>query len=141
MKWERGMVLTTATNRLLMQQLFPAFSYHWGKGVATWRGTFRRQETGQVYHVCVKMDGMTRPRVTIPSLPLDPRPPHLFPNNTLCLYHPQDPEDRRWHPGRAIAHTIMPWTAEWILFFEGWQETGVWWGPEAPHAEGNAKAG
>lgn len=95
MTWNRGTVLTTATNRLLMQQLFPAFSYRWCKGVAIWRGPLQWEEEGQIYDVCVKMNGRTRPHVAIPGLPLVPRPPHLYPDNTLCLYYPEDPNDRK----------------------------------------------
>ena len=133
---EAGIVISTAANHLLMRQLFPAFSYRWHRGVATWCGTLQPREGGTVYPARIKMKGRSRPRVTIPDLPLIPRPPHLYPDASLCLYCPRDGS---WHPGLAIARTIVPWTAEWLYFFEAWQETGVWWGPEAPHAAGTAK--
>jgi hypothetical protein len=28
-----------------------------------------------------------------------------------------------------IADSIVPWAAEWLLFYEGWHATGEWFGP------------
>ena len=35
-----------------------------------------------------------------------------------------------------VHETIVPWTAEWIVFYELWKITGEWLGPEAPHGAG-----
>jgi len=119
-----------------MLHSFPAFSYEWNGGRATWRGPLQPRPGGAIYRIRIMAHGAMRPKVIVCSLPLDPRPPHLYPDDTLCLY---DPRNRGWHVGRPIAGTIVPWTAEWLLFFEIWQETGTWWGPEAPHATGAPK--
>lgn len=43
----------------------------------------------------------------------------------LCLFfHP----DQEWSETDWIADTIIPWAAEWLLFYEGWLATGVWHG-------------
>lgn len=68
------------------------------------------------------------PERPIPHLYARPQPempPHL------CLY---------WPPGREfdasmyLAETILPWAAEWLMYYELWHVTGAWAGPEAPHA-------
>jgi hypothetical protein len=58
--------------------------------------------------------------------------PHIYWNKrnpewpTLCLY---DPKQLTWTPELSIAATIIPWTSEWLLFFEYWQITGEFCGP------------
>ena len=57
--------------------------------------------------------------------------PHLYRNQDqphfplLCLY---DPAAHEWHPGRAVAWTIIPWTIDWLACYEGWLATGEWTG-------------
>ena len=75
-------------------------------------------------------------QVVDPPIGLDPRgtgqsPPHIYYNSAdpqnpwLCLY---DPKERVWSPGERIAETIIPWTSDWLFFFEGWLATGKWEG-------------
>jgi len=70
------------------------------------------------------------PRVWVTAPPVVENAPHLYKDGTLCLYYPKD---RSWNKQSWIARTIMPWTAEWLLLYELWLETGKWWGLEAPH--------
>ena len=44
----------------------------------------------------------------------------------LCLW---DPAEMFWTPEISIAATIIPWTSEWLLFFEYWQISGEFLGP------------
>lgn len=62
--------------------------------------------------------------------PEDPIPHHYQNRNCperpfLCLY---DPATREWHPRQSIAHTIVPWTIDWLACYEGWLATGEWTG-------------
>lgn len=41
----------------------------------------------------------------------------------ICLYRYKEFSSRR-----LIAETIVPWTIEWLLFYEGWLITGKWLG-------------
>jgi hypothetical protein len=58
--------------------------------------------------------------------------PHIYWNDraplwpALCLW---DPDDMCWGPEMTIATTIIPWTSEWLLFFEYWQISGEFLGP------------
>jgi hypothetical protein len=40
-----------------------------------------------------------------------------------------------------LAETIVPWTAEWLFFYEVWMEDpeGRWLGLEAPHDDKKEK--
>jgi hypothetical protein len=58
--------------------------------------------------------------------------PHIYWNKRkpefphLCLY---DPQEMTWTPEQSIAATIIPWTSEWLCFYEYWQITGDFRGP------------
>lgn len=41
----------------------------------------------------------------------------------LCLYYPGE-----WNATMNISDTIIPWTSEWLYYFELWCITGEWYG-------------
>lgn len=43
----------------------------------------------------------------------------------LCLF---DPEADEWSHDDLIAYTTIPWAADWLACYEGWQATGRWYG-------------
>lgn len=49
--------------------------------------------------------------------------PHSFGANQLCLHL-----DGEWRPTMSLADTIVPWTSEWLLYYELWLVTGTWQG-------------
>lgn len=67
----------------------------------------------------------------------DWRLPHIYEHERgvtrLCLYTPKNGE---WRPGSWLSETIVPWTFEWLRYFELWLIDGVWHGggthPDAP---------
>ena len=67
--------------------------------------------------------------------------PHVYfepPDITLsplCLF---DPRLREWSHDDLIADTTVPWAADWLACYEGWQATGRWTGG-GRHAEAEAK--
>lgn len=73
------------------------------------------------------IDPLLRQRSADPCDPI----PHHYPNPArpelpfLCLY---DPDAKEWHPGLAVALTIIPWTIDWLACYEGWLATGEWTG-------------
>ena len=80
--------------------------------------------------------GYATVQVVDPVIGVDPRrtgepPPHIYFNKadpdypSLCLH---DPVERSWSPEDYIAETIIPWTSDWLFFFEGWLATGTWEG-------------
>lgn len=71
---------------------------------------------------------LEEPERPIPHLYARPQPempPHL------CLYWPPG---REFDASRYLAETILPWAAEWLMYYELWHATGKWAGPEAPHS-------
>lgn len=73
------------------------------------------------------IDPLLRRRTEKPEEPI----PHHYQNRNcperpfLCLY---DRAAREWHPRKSIAHTIVPWTIDWLACYEGWLATGEWTG-------------
>lgn len=64
--------------------------------------------------------------------------PHVYPYNNkgtkLCLWLPGSGE---WNSNMRFEETYLPWTAEWLDYFEEWLETDTWAGGGAhpePHS-------
>lgn len=57
----------------------------------------------------------------------------------LCLYYPKG---REWQPSMWLAETLVPWTFEWLRYFELWLVGGQWLGGgEHPSAEPRRRYG
>jgi hypothetical protein len=61
---------------------------------------------------------------------------HMYPNGTLCLY---DHRDQPWNARDNLDEKIIPWIAEWLVFYELYLISDKWLGPEAPHDGGEKK--
>jgi len=56
--------------------------------------------------------------------------PHVYrlrPFPKLCLF---DPLTDDWRADMLLSETFIPWAAQWLAFYEIWQVTGKWTGPE-----------
>ncbi len=83
------------------------------------------------YTVEITYRGGIDPEVKIISPNIDESNPHFYRSSkTLCLYRP---DLFKWKKQFLISKYIVRWTAAWIYFYEVWLQTGVWYGPEAPH--------
>ncbi len=53
--------------------------------------------------------------------------PHLYnvEKQKLCLFRPAYHE---WTPDMYLSETIIPWSAEWLIYYELWIATGEWLG-------------
>ena len=50
---------------------------------------------------------------------------HMYSDSSLCLYYPKNKE---WNNNMLIARTTIPWTVEWLYYYENWVITGEWLG-------------
>lgn len=76
-------------------------------------------------------------RVVTPKLQLHREAdelPHTFPGEKLCLHLPGE-----WSPNMYIAQTTVPWTSEWLFYYELWLITGNWEG--GGHGEPSSQRG
>lgn len=64
--------------------------------------------------------------------------PHVYPYQGkgvhLCLWRPRYKE---WKWSMKLSETYVPWTVEWLFYFEDWLYTGTWaGGGEHPTSRG-----
>lgn len=134
--WRRSPPVSVGHHVISVIRRFPSFSFKYEGGKPTWRGRLQPSSCSPAYSVKIVYSLGDVPRVWVVSPPLDSKAPHRFPDGSLCLFYPKD---HSWHSGLLIADTIIPWAAEWLMFYELWQETGVFLGPEAPHPQAEPK--
>lgn len=63
--------------------------------------------------------------------------PHRMPDDSLCLFYPGDPPDRRWTAEDGLL-ALLNLTGDHLFFETYWRHTGgrrggMWLAPEAPH--------
>ncbi|MFN8418792.1 MAG: hypothetical protein U0528_06065 [Anaerolineae bacterium] len=114
---------------LAMRQQFPQFWYL--PTIRSWIGTLTPRKNKPItYLIKVMYPFGEYPQVRVLSPDIRHDAPHTYRDMTLCLYRPAD---ESWTSAKLIANTIVPWTAEWLRYYEIWLNTGFWCGPEAPH--------
>jgi hypothetical protein len=121
--------LTIAIQDYHMRTLFPQFTsttdrHNWIR----WTGTLRPTSLSETYTVRIDYELPRRPSVEVLKPELESRPdqpkiPHTFAGNKLCLHTPGE-----WNSQMIIARTIVPWISIWLYFYEVWQTTGEWAG-------------
>lgn len=113
-----------------MHTLFPQFKYH--RNSSSWTGWLQPSPESPQYTIRVQFRIGFTPHVYVLQPEIAADAPHVYrSDNSLCLYYP---DDGSWSSEMLIAKTIIPWTAEWLRFYEIWCVTGRWFGVEAPHA-------
>jgi hypothetical protein len=109
---------------------FPGFKSKVRGAVLTGYGDIRPTELSESYRVKIEYEVGEAPRVWV----IDPelvcradagRIPHMYGGERLCLYLPGSGE---WTGDLSLPHVLIPWIAEWLLFYELWHATGEWLG-------------
>jgi hypothetical protein len=94
-------------------------------GRLLWSGEVQPSHYSRKYRLELQLDPLG---VIVEIRPRLPRPegaklPHVFARDELCLFF-----DGEWDTNHVVAETIVPWAAEWLLFYEFWLTTGEWLG-------------
>lgn len=137
--------LTPAHQHARMKAAFgDRFNVRFNGPSAKWIGRVTPFEGAGAYLIQVEYTIKSVPRVRI----LDPELtherdgktlPHTYPDESgrknrvrPCLFVPDE-----WDARDSIAATVIPWTCEWLFFYEMWLVTGEWLGgglhPERKH--------
>jgi hypothetical protein len=119
-----------ALQALHIAHTWPTLKRSGGAHASVWRGQLLPSPTAPWYTILLSYTLGHTPRVRVEKPKLKSGAPHLYRDGSLCLYYPPD---WRWHSGRLLADTIIPWAASWLYFYELWLDTDVWLGPSAPH--------
>ena len=83
---------------------------------------------------CVKIVFPALSEVSVPEIFVDgpEASPHRYQGGKLCVWHPDDPEDRRWVPRDGLLG-LLDMIAIHLFKEAWWRETGEWLGDEVAH--------
>jgi hypothetical protein len=123
--------------KILIEKHFPCFACRFSNRRLECIGEITPSDGCDTYGIAISYQCGGVPQVTIKNPRIIPSAKiHMYRNGTLCLYFPpQDP----WKVTDNIHKKIIPWTAEWLVFYELFKRCGKWLGPEAPHHLGEKK--
>ncbi len=113
-----------------VRMVFPQMQHSRSNGVHIWLGTLQPAPDSVRYTIRIEWRPQKPPKVFVVDPALVDNAPHRYNDNSLCLY---DHREQPWRPTDLVARTIIPWTAEWLYWYEVWLEYGEWMGPEASH--------
>lgn len=118
-------------NRL--KKYFPFLNCTLRGSQLTCRGSIVPSEGCNTYKIKLVYRKGRAPKVYIIDPLIEPHSKyHMYKERNLCLF---DSRVAPWSPDMMVHETIIPWTAEWLVFYELWKDTGEWKGPEAPHGD------
>lgn len=101
-------------------------------GLLTFEYTAQPTPISREYSLRLTYGRGHRPEVWVlaPNIPVlaagHGRVPHLYEHThpvRLCLYLPRA---REWGSEMSLAQTIVPWSIDWLFYFEIWLATGEW---------------
>jgi hypothetical protein len=121
----------------LIERHFPCFHCRLSRQHLVCEGSIIPSEGCTTYTVSIsyKQDGVPTVRIKEPTITPSARI-HMYKDGTLCLYQPNDDP---WKTSDDIHEKIIPWVAEWLVFYELFLMCGKWLGPEAEHGSDGKK--
>lgn len=118
---------------MTLRAAYPSASCELRNGTLFWFGKVRPTPLSREYNVSLTYSNSQVPKVWVIGEELqkidDPDFPHKYDidveNNMvqICLYR-----YREFTREKFLANTIIPWTVEWLYFYEIWLATGTWCG-------------
>lgn len=122
-----------AVQKLLMRKHFPCFECSLKGGLLECFGEITPSEECETYRIRIRLVRGLTPKVRVLKPRILPSSKiHTYGNGDLCLY---DHRDQPWMSDDNLHEKIVPWTAEWLVYYELFLLTGKWMGPEAPHGD------
>lgn len=113
----------------LVEKHFTCFRCTLHRNVLECAGEITPSVHCDTYKIAIRypLNGIPRVKIRRPEIS---KPVHMYRDGSLCLY---DYREQPWSTADNIHETIIPWTAEWLVFYELYLLCGKWLGPEAPH--------
>jgi hypothetical protein len=116
-----------AQQALALDARFPGGTATFNRSRLLWAASLSPTADSRIYTVTISYRLGAHPEVRVTDPPLDTRLgeslPHIFRGGSLCLYREED-----WSPRILLADSVVPWAAEWLLYYEIWLATGEWEG-------------
>jgi hypothetical protein len=115
----------------LLRKSFPFLNLRIHGLELTCRGRIRPADGCFLYRVELQYSSGVPPAVRIIEPKIESNSQiHMYRDGTLCLY---DWRNQPWNDQWHLSETIIPWTAEWLVFYELFLATNKWLGPSATH--------
>ena len=95
-------------------------------------GKLQPTDVSPFYKIKLKYRHGDDPTVWVvdPAIPYESAIHMYATDNSLCLF---DWREQPWKESYHLHDTIIPWTAEWLLYYEIYKITGKWLGRAASH--------
>jgi hypothetical protein len=111
-----------------MQQHLPEFRQARSQAGMTWTGQLTPTPLSETYTIELIYRRHHFPEVWIREPLLrtsreDYKVIHIYSEGCLCLHSLEE-----WKPWMTLSSTFIPWSAEWLLYYELWLTTGNWYG-------------
>jgi hypothetical protein len=127
----RSVGLSLAQQAFALSDRFPDANVALTQGKLRWRGSLTPSPLSRTYLVQMTYRRRRMPEVRVLRPVLEARLteslPHVYTKERLCLHR-----EGEWSETMLIADTIIPWSAEWLFFYEIWKATGEWHGGGEP---------
>jgi hypothetical protein len=117
--------------KLFIEKHYETFRCTLRRGVLECIGTIQPTDFSPKYSIRIRYKQFGNPSVRVLEPHIEPRSCiHIFKTGDLCLFHPST---QPWSSKNNLHDTIIPWTAEWLVFYELYLSEGRWLGPEVQH--------
>ncbi|MBN1181185.1 MAG: hypothetical protein JXB49_02785 [Bacteroidales bacterium] len=114
-----------------IDKTYNCFKTRINDGVLVCTGEIQPDPLCNSYKIRIEYMAGNQPQVYIKSPELiESNQIHVYREGFLCLF---DPSETRWKDNMKLSEYTIPWLVEWILYYELWQLTGKWEGPESSH--------
>lgn len=110
---------------------YHCFKTHITNGMLVCTGEIQPTPDCEKYKIRIEYVPGKLPMVYVkaPSIP-DSNEIHIYREGFLCLF---DPAETNWKDTHKLTEFTIPWTIEWILFYELWKLSGKWEGRASNH--------
>lgn len=124
---------------LSLSRAFPRGAIRLSAQRLVWECAVRPAPTCSEYIVRLEAGPAKMPSIYVQDPELVPNGdgllPHVYEDGSLCVSKFGD-----FHPGMLFVDSIVPWTSEWLIFYELWRATGLWFGDGADQLDEDAQS-
>lgn len=132
-RYQKGKDITLSNQAIALKASYPSATCTICKNTLLWRGKVRPSPLSREYSVQMTYKLRRTPCVWVFGNELqkldNPNFPHHYEIDAekqrveICLYRYKE-----FSSSKFLSKTIIPWTVEWLYFYEIWLATGEWCG-------------
>jgi hypothetical protein len=134
--------LNVREQRAILIRLWPRLVASLNGSTLTVRGPLQPSQLSRSYRIRLTYKEAGVPYLWVEDPELVPRSaeepiPHMYKADEHgparpCLYYWKE---REWKTNQPIATSIVPWLQLWLVYYELWHATGIWYGGGIDHPE------